>query len=156
MAKKLPYSDSTADPVRAQQRIRDSLRKFGVTSIGFSEDFENHEVVVQFKYKDYPVCMPVNYGKLAGRYLEEDPYKSSRRCSEEEWEEKKRDVAYRAAFSLLDDYLKSLITIVEIEAFSFEEMFFAYFVNKRGQRVGEMLVKSLPDLLGGKLALGEG
>lgn len=152
----LPYENSKADPAKAQQRIRSTLTKFGVSSIGFSEDFENREIFVNFKYKEYPVCMPIDYAKLAEIYLEDDPWSWRRNGTENEWIEKKRQIAYRASFSLLDDYLKGLITIVELGVFSFEEAFFAYFVNNQGQRIGEMLTKKLPELVGGKLALTDG
>lgn len=152
----LPYSTSKATPAKAQQRIRDTLMKFGVDMISFGEDFSKFEVVVSFKYQDYPVCIPVNYHDLAQLYIDEDPYNYRKRGTREDWEAKKREVAYRATYSLLDDFLKSLITIVELGAFSFEEIFVSYFVNKDGQRLGEMLKANLPALIKGQLALTEG
>jgi hypothetical protein len=37
--------------------------------------------------------------------------------------------------------------------FSFEEIFISYFTDNQGQRLGEVLLKNLPDLIKGKLAL---
>ncbi len=152
----LPYSHSKADPVGAQVRIRKMLMKFGVDRIIFDEDFNKAEICVKFKYKDYPVSMPINYGSLSRLYIKEDPWTARRRCSQSEWEHDKRTIAYNASFSLLDDFLKGLIIIVEMGVFSFEEIFVSYFTDKQGHRLGEILTKKLPDFISGRLALTEG
>lgn len=153
MKSKLPYSTSKSDPTKAQRRIREMLLKFGVDRIIFDDDFKQFELAVMFVYKDYPVRLPVNYGKLAEMYLKEDPYTSRKHCVQDEWEADKRDIAYRASFSLLEDFLKGLVTMVEMEIFSFEEIFIAYFTNSQGQRLGQVLVKNLPDLINCNMAL---
>lgn len=152
---KLPYATSKTDPVRAQQRIRATLQKFGVSRIAFDEDFKACELVVRFIYKEYPVSLPVDYARLAELYLEEDPWTTRKFKSRDEWEADKREVAYRAAFSLIEDYLKSMVTIVEMGVFSFEEIFVSYFIDKRGKRLGEYFKAKLPELVAGK-ALPEG
>ncbi len=105
--KPLPYANSSADPFKAQQRIRDLLIKFGVDRIAFDEDFLNFEVSVRFIYRDFPVCLPVNYGRLVQLYLEHElKTRKRRRKSIEDIKQDKRKIAYRAAFSLLEDFLK--------------------------------------------------
>jgi len=141
--------------VQAQQRIRATLQKFGVSRISFEEDFEDCELVVRFQYGDYPVAMPVDYGKLAELYLTEDPWSHRKRKSRAEWEEDKRQVAYRAASSLLEDYLKAMVTIVEMGVSTFEEVFISHFVAKNGQRLGDYFKARLPEVVAGK-ALPEG
>lgn len=148
-----PYSTSKADPIRAQGRIRQMLMKFGVDRIIFDEDFGAATFTIKFKYRDYPVSMPIDYGKLAKMYLEEDTWTSRKRVSRVVWEEEKKRVAYNASFSLLEDFLKSLITIVELGVFSFEEIFISYFTDNRGNRFGDVLTKRLPDFMSGRLAL---
>ena len=153
MKSKLPYSTSKSDPAKAQKRIREMLLKFGVDRIIFDDNFKQFELAVMFVYKDYPVRLPVNYGKLAEMYLKEDPYTSRKHCARDEWDADKRDIAYRASFSLLEDFLKGLVTMVEMDIFSFEEIFISYFTDNQGQRLGEVLLKNLPELIKGKLAL---
>ena len=155
MSKK-PYSGSTAKPADAQVRIRKALIKFGVDSIGFSEDLKELEVKVSFVHNGYPVCIPVNYGNLAKMYLEDEPYSLRRRCSRKEYEEKNRAVSYKAAFSILEDFLKSQLVLVELGAFSFEEVFVSYFIGPGGQRLGEYFKRELPGLIAGQKALGDG
>jgi len=47
LSKKLPYMDSKCDPVHAQQRIRQTLIKFGVDRIAFDEDFKAAKEVLE-------------------------------------------------------------------------------------------------------------
>lgn len=153
---KLPYANSKADPARAQKRIRETLMKFGVDRIGFEDNFKDLELTVRFVHKDFPVSLPVNYGKLAELYLEEDPWTHRKRYSRDDWERDKREVAYRAAYSMLEDYLKGLVTLVELEVFSFEEIFMPYFTDYQGRRIGEMIAPRLGEFVKGTLALTEG
>lgn len=152
----LPYSSSKANPVKAQMAIRKMLLKFGVSNIGFNEDFVNFTVIVYFTYNNFPVSIPINYKDLSEMYLEEEPWTYRRKNTEEEWVEKKRQIAYNASFSMINDFLKSLITMIELGAFSFEEIFMSYFTDNKGIRLGEILVKKLPDFCEGKLALESG
>ena len=45
---------------------------------------------------------------------------------------------------------------VELEIFSFEEIFLSYFIDNKGRRLGEIFTKRLPELMSGRLALPEG
>ena len=150
----LPYANSLANPVQAQARIKSMLIKFGVDRISFAEDLKARTVIVNFQYKNYPVHLPVDYGRLAEVYMEGDPWSHRKRGTREAYEQKKRETAYRASFSLLEDFLKGMITIAQMEIFTFEEMFFAYFINDQGVRFGEIARERLPELLSGRLALG--
>ena len=154
MSKKLPYMDSKCDPVHAQQRIRQTLLKFGVDRISFDEDFKAFTIYMKFRYKDYPVCVPVNYGEVAKRFMIAAP--RTLRTGASKWEQKHRDKAYRASFSIIEDFIKSMITMVELGVFTFEEIFMCYFMGPNEKRLGEYLVKVLPDYIGGQLALPEG
>ncbi len=154
--KDLPYANSTADPTRAQKRIRETLQKFGVQRIGFDDDFENLELMIRFIYKDFPVSLPVNYGELAELYLEAKPHTYRMRLTETEYITKKRETAYRAAYSMLEDYLKSMVTLIELGAFSFEEIFLSYFTDNRGMRLGQHMAPRLKEFAEGRLALPEG
>ena len=152
----LPYANSKADPLKAQMGIRKMLQKFGVDRVGFDEDFVNFTIVVYFTYNKFPVSIPINYKDLSEMYIEDDPWTHRRRCTKEEWEKDKREIAYRASFSMINDFLKGLITMIELGAFTFEEIFMSYFTDNNGVRLGEVLVKKLPDFCAGQLALGSG
>ena len=153
MKRSLPYSQSKTNPVIAQTRIKEMLRKFGVMRVIFIEDFELMVVAVNFIYKDYPISLPIDYKSLGEMYLKADPYTNRRKCKREEWAAKKHEIAYRASFSLLEDLLKSLITVVELGLFSFEEIFIAYVTNSQGIRFGEVVKDKLPEFVSGELVL---
>lgn len=156
MVKRRAYSGSKADPIRAQSRIRDVLRKFGVDRVGFDDDFKEGEVVIRFEYNNLRVAVPVNYGRLSLIYLQDDPWTSRKFKSEKEWIDDKRQVAYKAAFSVLEDFLKSMITMVETDTFTFEDVFLSYFTDSMGVRLGEVLAPRLLDFTEGNLALASG
>ena len=149
----LPYANSKADPAKAQKRIREMLLKFGVKRVAFEEDFIDCVLIIRFIYNDYPISMPVDYGKLAEIYLEDDPWTSRKHTGRDNWNAEKREVACRASFSILEDFIKSLITIVEMGVFSFEEIFMSYFTDNQGQRLGEKLAPRLKEWVTGQLAI---
>ena len=151
----LPYANSTADPTKAQGRIRETLLKFEVDRIGFEEDLKSFEVMVRFAHRGCNVSLPVNYGRLADRYIEDDPWTTRKRYTKKEWDAKKREIAYKASYSILEDYLKGMLAMVELGAMPFEEVFLSHFINNQGRRLGEVVTPMLPDFTSGKLALGE-
>lgn len=153
---KLPYSNSKANPIQAQARIRQMLLKFGVSQFHFSEDVERREVKIAFIYKGYPVSLPINIDRLAERYLKDDPWTYRKHANRDQWAAEKRRIAQNASFSLLEDFLKGLIMVVELGMFSFEEIFVSYFIDNKGRRLGEILTKRLPELVSGRFALQEG
>lgn len=150
----LPYANSKANPAQAQERIRKTLMKFGVSRISFDEDFEKRIVIVKFTYKNFPITMPVDYGRLAEVYMKEDPWSYRKRGFKVDWEAQKREIAHRASYSLLDDYIKSMVTMVSMGISSFEEVFLSHFTGPTGLRLGDVLVKRLPEYTEtGQLAL---
>lgn len=153
---KLPYTNSKCNPVQAQQRIQKLLVQFGVDRISFTIDMKRGELVVSFTYQGYPVKLPVNYVALADRYIAEDPYTSRKRITEAAWIATKRDISTRAAYSILEDFLKGAITMVEMGVLPFEDVFIGSFVHTSGQRLGDMLTLNLPDFIHGRMALTEG
>lgn len=153
---RLPYMNSRCNPVQSQQRIQKMLVKFGVDRISFDTNLKDGELSIKFLYKGIPVKLPVNYARLADRYLDEDPYTDRKRISEEDWIANKREIASRAAFSILEDFLRGAITMVEMGVLPFEDVFIGSFINSKGIRLGDIIIPHLPEFIGGKLALTEG
>jgi hypothetical protein len=152
----LPYENSNADPMKAQGRIQQILRKFGIQRIVFDDDIENNTITIIFKFQDIPVKIPVNYKELAQKFMDVEPWNSRRRCSSEEYEFKIAEKAYKASYSMLEDLIKSMISIVNLGAFSFEEIFLGFFMGKDGKRVSEVLVPQLNGFKGAGFQLTEG
>lgn len=152
----LPYSNSTANPEKAQARIRTMLHRFGVDALSFTENIREREISVNFVYDGYPVKLLVDYGALSLTYIDDAPYSSRMRRTRKQYEEEKLKVAYRASFSLLQDYLKGTLTMVELNATPFAEAFLSNFVNNKGERLGSIITPQLKDFVSGRLALGAG
>lgn len=151
----LPYRNSSADPMKAQGRIQATLRKFGVGRIIFDDDVENKKITISFKYKDMPVSLPLDYGDLAKKFSEQDPYTSRKRGTRPDYEFKLSEQAYKAAYSMLDDLIKSMISIVNLGAYEFEEIFLGFFVNNNGVRVADIIVPRLKEGIGPRFQLSE-
>lgn len=141
-----PYSKSTASPAAAEQRIKALLRKFGVQMVSITDDYEHKIIFVIFKHRGLPVKIPITYGILADKWIEETPYTSRRRITKAQHEENIRETAYSAAFSIMEDLLKALITMVDMGVRTFEEAFLADFVMENEQRMGEIMVPKLKAL----------
>ncbi len=152
----LPYSNSKADPAKAQARIKSALRKLGVARLSFEEDFETQVVRVRFQHEGLPVCVPLDYKALAEAYLKEDPYTWRKNGDEDEWWEKKLEIAYRASFSILDDYLKALVMLTSCGVVDFKQAFLAHFLVAPNKTVGDMLVPELDKIVTGRLMLTAG
>ena len=133
-----PYFKSHASPMLAQGRIKELLRKFGVQMVTVADDFEAHEVYIIFKYRNIPVKIPLNYGRLALKWLEDQPYAYRMRSTRAEYEARIKETAYRASYSILEDFLKAMVTMVDLGIRTFEEVFLADFDTAEGQRFGEL------------------
>ena len=143
----LPYYNSQTQPHLAKNRIHRILEKFGVDQINLSENFRTNEVRVSFTYENIPVSIPVNIRALAELYEESN------------WEsipEVRIKKAKNAAFAIIEDYLKAMLTMHELNIMSTAEIFMPNLVGKGGVRLGEMIANQLPDFLEGKKLLGDG
>ena len=132
------------------------LVRFGVSKLSFSEDLDDLQVAVNFVYNGCPVVLRVDYGNLAQTYLKDKPHTYQMRRTSTQYYEHMIGVAYRASYSLLEDYLKGTLTMVELKAKSFEEAFIGSFVNRDGHTLGEVMTPLLQDFVGGQLALTPG
>lgn len=139
----LPYSSSQCQPHLAKGRILKMLEKFGVDQVNLMESFKALEIRISFVYEDIPVSIPVNYRKLGELY-----------AGGVKWEkltEKSQKQAKNAAWSAIEDYLKSMLVMHRLGIMSIQEIFLPNLVGAGGFRVAELLTDRLPDFLDGKL-----
>lgn len=145
-----PYSKSQASPEAAERRIKKMLKEFGVQMVSITDDYEHKTILVIFKYQDMPVKIPLTYGVLADKWIEETPHTFRHRKSRQEHEDEIRDTAYRAAFSMLEDLLKPLITMAEMGLRPFETSFLADLVMDGEQRLVEIMLPKIRALTKGE------
>lgn len=152
----LPYQNSKADPSRAQGRINAILRKFGVSRIIFDDDVDQKIIKINFIFNSMPVSMPVDFGKLAKKFLEQKPWNNYRRMSEEDYIFKVSAGAHSAAYSLIEDMLKAKLSIINLGINSFEQEFLGNFVNRNGEILSEILLPKLQGFIDSRFQLTDG
>lgn len=139
MSSNLPYFKSRTQPHLAINRIKKILKKFGVSQVNFGQDFGVQEIRVTFVRGEIPVCLPVKYGELAAKYKKSD---DSGKPVEDYL-----NMAENAAYAVIEDYLKAMLTMHELGVMSLQEIFLPNLVTKDGIRLVEYLQKDMPRLL---------
>ncbi len=115
----IPYENATSGE-RAVNDMQKVLRGFGCTSFGQMMDYEAGELLVQFRYRGYPVSVKASVNGYAAAWLKEHPYSHRSRSTRVDHERKAKDVASVAIYSILRDWIKGQITAVETGILSFE------------------------------------
>jgi hypothetical protein len=105
----LPYENATSGE-RAVKDMQKILQAFGCSSFGHMIDFANGELLVQFRYRDYPVSVKASVNGYAAAWLKKHPYSSRMRCTRESHEGRAKEIASVAVYSILRDWIKGQIT----------------------------------------------
>jgi len=142
----LPFINSTANPSLCQGRITKSLKKFGISRIRFDDDFESGILKLDFIYQKMPISIPINYFELGRIFIKSKTYPNK---------EKLRKTAYKAANSILDSYVKSMLLIIQSGAFTFEEVFLPYFMIDNNTTVKDHIIPKLEQITSGQFLIPE-
>lgn len=137
----LPYQKTTTGD-RALGEIQKILRGFGCSKFGSMSDDVAGTVMLQFEYRGRPVSVTASMSGYAAAWLKEHPYGHRMRCSRAEHERKALDIASVAVYSMLRDWVKSQITIVETGIMSFEAAFLGSILLPSGKTIMETMVES--------------
>lgn len=139
MSEKLPYFDSKTQPHLAINRIKKTLEKFGASQMNFGQDFDLKIITINFINRKIPVCLPVEYGKLAKKYSNSDRY--------DRGEKVYLKMAENAAYAVIEDYLKAMLTMHELGVMTLEEIFLPNLVTNNGLRLAQRIQSEMPKLL---------
>lgn len=134
----LPYENSTAGGEKALGEIQKILRHFGCTRFGSMTDDEKQEILIQFSYRGQDVSVRASINGYAAAWLREHPYTSRMKKTKAEHERAAREQASIAVYSMLRDYIKAQVTIVETGILSFEAAFLGQILLDNGQTVHEV------------------
>ena len=74
----IPYASATTGQ-KAREEVTKILRRLGCESIGFMDDFQNHEVLLAFHHRDRRVQLRASARGWAALYLKAEPWKRSPR-----------------------------------------------------------------------------
>jgi len=120
----LPYETATAGR-SALDQIEKILTGFGATQYGHFIDDEQGLVQIVFKYQAHKVKLEASVKGYAELYLKEHPYNNRYRVTFKQHQQRALEQARTSVYSILRDWIKSQIMLVESGLTTFEQVFFA-------------------------------
>jgi hypothetical protein len=143
MTKNVPYSNASSD-MRAREEIKKILVRFGCESVGFMDDFEEHEVLLQFTHRGRKVQLRASAKGWTALWLKENPWTYTRRTQRVEYEQAALRQGHVAVNSILRDWIKGQVTAVECGILSFEAVFMPHMLTNDGRPLLERVADLLP------------
>ena len=141
----VPYAGAITG-TKAREEISKHLRNFGCESIGYMDDFEQHEVLLAFKHRGRQVQLRASAKGWAQMSLKQNPWTYRHRCTKQEYEQAALRQGHVAVNSILRDWIKGQITAIECGILSFEAVFMPFMLTSDGrplfERVNELLPKA--------------
>lgn len=144
MAKTIPYAQATSGD-NARGEITKILRQFGCESVGFMDDFEEHEVLLAFKHRGRSVQLRASAKGWAQMYLAANPFNNYRKQEEADYRRSALRQGHVAVNSILRDWIKGQVTAVECGILSFEAVFMPHMLTSDGRPLMERIAET--DLL---------
>jgi hypothetical protein len=120
------------------------LRCFGCEEIGFSDNFEKHEVLLYFRHRGREVHLRASAKGWAQLFLKQHPWNYNRRGTKQEWEQKALEQGHVAVHSVLRDWIKGQMTAIECGILSFEAVFLPFMLTSDGRPLLERVEELLP------------
>jgi 4-hydroxyphenylpyruvate dioxygenase-like putative hemolysin len=130
----LPYENATSG-ANALEEIGKILTRFGCARFGTMTDNEAGELLVQFTHLGTDVSVRASYRGYAAAWLKEHPHSARTRATKVQHERKAVEQAKISVCSILRDWLKSQITMIEIGILSFEGAFLGQIMLTNGKSV---------------------
>ena len=134
----IPYENASSG-ANAQEEIKKILRRLGCDCIGFMEDSLNKKLTVCFIHRGQKYEIACSASGWAAFFLEHNPHTTRHRRSRREYEEDALEQGFVAINSVLRDTVKSLVTMVEIEAVPMHYAFLPYLLTENGETVGSRI-----------------
>ena len=133
-----PYQEATSG-LKARDEITRILRRFGCSSIGFMDDFTQHEVILAFKHRGRPVQLRASARGWAAMWLKDHPWSVRHKRTVREHEERALRQGLVAVNSILRDWIKGQVTAVECGVLSFDAVFMPFMLTADGRPLLERL-----------------
>ena len=135
----VPYASATTGK-KAREQITKILKGFGCENVGIMDDFADHSVLVVFSHRGKRVQLRASARGWAAMYLKANPWTSSRRAAQPEWEAKALEQGLIAINSIMRDWVKGQITAIETGMLSFEAVFAMHILLPDGQTLLDKFV----------------
>lgn len=130
----LPYENASSGN-RAYVEMQKFLDKFGCDNFGMMTKNAEGTTLVTFQHGDRPICIEASWKGYASAWLKENPWSHRRKSSKDEWSSRAIAQGKVAVPSMIRDWVKAQITMVEIGAFEFDEAFLPHIQLTDGRRV---------------------
>lgn len=132
----LPYENTTAGQ-KALTEIQKLLRDFGCNKFGIMNDDDEGTLLVQFEYKGKPVSIKASINGYATMWLKEHPYSSRMRYNQVDHQRKAKQIGSIAVCSIIRDWVKAQVMIIETGVLSFEGAFLGQILLPTGKTILE-------------------
>ncbi len=132
----LPYENTTSGE-KAVSDMQKVLRAFGCSKFGQMLDYDAGELLVQFEYRGQPVSVKASINGYAAAWLKAHPHGPRTKIPRQKHEEKAKEIASVAVYSILRDWIKGQVTAVETGVLSFEGAFLGQILLPSGKTVLE-------------------
>lgn len=131
---KLPYEGSTSGE-RAIKEMQKILQAFGCDSFGHLMNYIKGELIVQFERRGQQITVSASVKGYAVAWLKQYPHTHRMRRTKAEQEHIAMETAKIAVYSILRDWIKAQVTMVETGVLSFEGAFLGQILLPSGQTV---------------------
>lgn len=138
--KSLPYSSASSR--KARDDISTMLQRFGCESVGIMDDYANHDVILAFRHRGVNMQMHASAKGWAQAWLKENPWSGHRRTPRIDYEQAALKQAHFAVNSMLRDWVKAQVSIIETGILSFEAVFMPYMLTTDGRPLIERVKES--------------
>lgn len=132
----LPYTYAKTGKA-ARNEITKMLAAFGCTQVGFMDDFDRDEVILQFEHRGNRIAMRLSARGWARIHLSKFPWTTRMKVGREAYEEGALAQGQIAVNSMLRDWIKGQLTAIECGMMEFDEAFLPYLLMPSGKTVAE-------------------
>jgi hypothetical protein len=139
----VPYA-SASTGLKVREETSRILRQFGCESVGFMDDYQQHEVLLAFTHRGRQVQLRASAKGWAQLYLRQKPWTGYRGNSRQDYEQKVLAQGHIAVNSILRDWVKGQVTAVECGILSFEAVFMPFMLMADGRPLLDRAVELLP------------
>lgn len=138
----LPYENTTSGD-KAFADIQKILGRFGCDNYGIMHKVGEQITLIQFEWRGRTVQVPGHWGGYATQWLKEHPHTPRMRSTKAEHQAKAMEIAKVAVCSILRDWVKAQVTMVECQMMTLEEVFMPHMLLPDGRRLVEHAQKLL-------------
>jgi hypothetical protein len=138
MGAQVPYA-SASSGAAARAEISKLLKRFGCSSVGFMDDYDDRSVLLAFTHRGRNIQLRASAKGWAAMFLRENPWNHRRRQSRQRYEADALDQGLIAVNSILRDWVKGQVTAVECGILSFNAVFMPYMLDGQGRTLIEVV-----------------